>query len=128
MAPPNFSSPPDPEGFKIRVWAAIQQVPVGKVVTYGQVARLVGPPAGMSPEAYRIAGARWVGGAVAACPPGVPWQRVINAQGKISLPGQAGLDQRSLLEAESVQFDDHGRVDLKRFGWNPSEEEQLALF
>ena len=125
MVPPGYSSPTDLEAFKLRVWAVIQQVPVGKVVTYGQVAAWVGAPHGMDPGRYRAFGPRWVGGAISVCPPGVPWQRVINAQGKISLPGKGGLEQRELLEAEGVQFDDRGRVDLKRFGWDPSTAEPL---
>ena len=55
---------------------------------------------------------------MAACPDGVPWQRVINAQGKISLRGGSETRQRELLEAEGVVFDSQDRVDLKRFGWS----------
>lgn len=128
MASAHFSSPHDPEFYKLQVWAAVQQVPPGKVTTYGQIAKLVGAPAGMAPEAYRALGPRWVGGALAACPAGVPWQRVINAQGKISMPGKAGSEQRALLEAEGVQFDARGKIDLKRFGWLPPEPEQQPLF
>ena len=122
-----YSSPPNREEFKIKVWAFVQQVPVGKVVTYGQVAAQVGPPGGMAPENYRAFGARWVGGAIASCPPGVPWYRVINSQGKISLPGSAAFEQRALLEAEGVEFDARGKIDLKRYGWNPYVGEQLEL-
>jgi methylated-DNA-protein-cysteine methyltransferase-like protein len=128
MVPPGYSSPTDLEAFRLKVWAVIQQVPVGMVVTYGQVAALVGAPHGMDLARYRAFGPRWVGGAISNCPPGVPWQRVINAKGKICLPGKGGLEQRALLEAEGVQFDDRGRVDLKRFGWDPSTAEQLNLF
>ncbi|MCU0484475.1 MAG: MGMT family protein [Anaerolineales bacterium] len=128
MASQGYSSPTDLEAFKLKVWAFVQQIPVGKVITYGQVAAWIGAPEGMDPVRYRAFGPRWVGGAIAACPPGVPWQRVINAQGKISLPGKAGVEQRELLEAEGVQFDPHGRVDLKRFGWDPSSAEQMKLF
>lgn len=128
MATPGYASPSNLEAFRLRVWAVIQQVPVGRVVTYGQVAGWVGTPEGMDPTRYRAFGPRWVGGAISACPPGVPWQRVINAQGKISLSGNGGLEQREFLEAEGVQFDKRGRVDLKRFGWDPSTSEQLNLF
>ena len=128
MASAHFSSPHDPELYKLRVWAAVQQIPPGKVTTYGQIAKLVGAPAGMAFESYRALGPRWVGGALAACPAGVPWQRVINAQGKISMPGKAGSEQRALLEAEGVQFDARGRIDLKRFGWPPPAAEQQPLF
>ncbi|MDO9349360.1 MAG: MGMT family protein [Anaerolineales bacterium] len=70
------------------VWDIVRQIPAGKVATYGQIAALIPPPGGMPLPDYLAFEARWVGGAMAACPPDVPWQRVINAQGKISLrPG-----------------------------------------
>jgi len=53
----------------------------------------------------------------AACPAEVPWQRVINAQGKISLKGEAAQKQRLRLEAEGIEFDARGRIDLNRFRW-----------
>jgi methylated-DNA-protein-cysteine methyltransferase-like protein len=60
---------------------------------------------------------------MAACPENVPWQRVINAQGKISLrQGSGGTRQRELLEAEGVQFDERDRVDLKQYQWEGSPE------
>jgi methylated-DNA-protein-cysteine methyltransferase-like protein len=114
---PGFTSPPNPADFRAQVWAITCQIPPGKVATYGQIATWVGTPAGVSDQDYRAFGARWVGGAMAACPDGVPWQRVINAQGKISLRGGSETRQRELLEAEGVVFDSHERVDLKRFGW-----------
>jgi methylated-DNA-protein-cysteine methyltransferase-like protein len=92
------------------VYAVVRQVPRGKVTTYGQVSKIVG-----------TVSARQVGYALHAVKPGmdVPWQRVVNSQGKISLQGS---DQRRLLEAEGVEFDDRDRIDLKRFGWaGPSE-------
>jgi methylated-DNA-protein-cysteine methyltransferase-like protein len=59
---------------------------------------------------------------MAACPSDVPWQRVLNSQGRVSLrPG--GAEQRRLLEEEGVVFDSRDRVDLKVYGWKgPSEE------
>ena len=59
-----------------------------------------------------------VGGAMATCPEDVPWQRVINSQGKVSLrKGDGWENQRFLLEAEGVIFDDRERVDLSVFSW-----------
>lgn len=111
---------PERQAFYARVWQVVRQIPAGRVATYGQIATLVSPPQGVSAEEYRAWGARWVGGAMAACPQDVPWQRVLNAQGKISLPEQrGGLKQRRLLEAEGVPFDEKGLVDLQRFGWTP---------
>lgn len=114
---PNFTSPPNPAAFNAAVWELVRQIPEGKVATYGQIAALIPPPEGMTPKDYQAFGARWVGGAMAACPEGVPWQRVINAQGKISLRRGAER-QRELLEAEGVEFDQRERVDLARYAWS----------
>lgn len=123
MSSAPFTSPPDRDFFNALVWDIVRQIPAGKVTTYGQIAALIPAPPGMSARDYAAWGARWVGGAMAACPADVPWQRVINAQGKISLRrGPGYLNQRKLLEAEGVLFDDNERVDLARFGWpGPSD-------
>jgi methylated-DNA-protein-cysteine methyltransferase-like protein len=94
-----------------RIYAIVRKIPRGRVASYGQVARLAGLPGQ----------ARQVGYAMYALPRGttVPWQRVINAQGRVSrrrVPG-AELTQRMLLEREGVRFGASGRVDLGRFGW-----------
>ena len=110
-----FTSPPNPQEFNERVWQLVRQVPRGKVATYGQIALMLPPPAGVDLESYRAFVPRWVGGAMAACPDDVPWQRVINSQGKISeRPGAE--KQRLLLEAESIEFV-KDKVDLKKVGW-----------
>jgi len=94
-----------------QVYQAVRHIPPGKVATYGQIARLLGNPRA----------ARTVGWALHSLPSGsdVPWQRVINASGTISLDtrGPGGAIQRVLLEAEGVVFDDQGRVDLETHGW-----------
>ena len=94
-----------------RIYRTVRKIPEGRVATYGQIAELAGLP--RQP--------RQVGYALAALRPGndVPWHRVINAKGEISLradPDAGGL-QRALLEAEGVEFDDRARVSLSRFGW-----------
>ena len=53
---------------------------------------------------------------------GVPWQRVVGAQGKLSLSGRSGTLQRALLEAEGIQFDESGRIPMERFSWDPETE------
>jgi methylated-DNA-protein-cysteine methyltransferase related protein len=113
-----FSSSPDPMIYKNMVWDIVRQIPTGQVATYGQIAAIVPVPPGMDAQDYKAFGARWVGGAMAACPVDVPWQRVINSQGKISLPPGAGYQhQRQLLEEEGVIFDERDRIDLNRFRW-----------
>jgi methylated-DNA-protein-cysteine methyltransferase-like protein len=113
-----YVSPPKREEFNHKIWALVRQIPPGKVSTYGRIAAFLAPPPGMDPKSYLAFGARWVGGAMANCPQDVPWQRVINSQGKVSLrPGGGGNQQRQLLEEEGIIFDEHNRVDLKIYAW-----------
>lgn len=121
-----FISPPNMHEFNNKVWAIVRQIPSGKVMTYGQIGWLIPPPGSMEAHKYRSFAPRWVGGAMANCPSDVPWQRVINSQGKISERRSGGTEQRKLLEAEGVLFDDRGRVDLKRYNWEGPSEEWLA--
>jgi len=93
-----------------QVYALVRKIPRGKVTSYGRIAR-------------EIEGctARMVGYALAALPweSNVPWQRVINHQGKVSPrnSGHGSWAQRELLEAEGVAFDAHGRADFQKYGW-----------
>lgn len=102
--------------FNRAVWQIASQVPLGKVATYGQVGAFIRRPVGVSEEDYKAYRARWVGAAMAACPDSVPWQRIINSQGKIS-PRRGADMQRRLLEGEGVIFDPRDRVGLARFAW-----------
>jgi methylated-DNA-protein-cysteine methyltransferase-like protein len=101
---------PEAKALFPRIYEVVRQVPRGRVTTYGAVAHIVG--AGCD--------ARLVGYAMAGLSDDtVPWQRVINAQGKISARAGRGAElQRKRLEAEGVTFDERGRVDFGRFGWN----------
>jgi len=95
------------------IYAAVRRIPRGRVATYGQIATLVGVPRQ----------ARLVGYALSAIPESnpIPWHRVVNAAGEISLRGasSAGVTQRLMLEREGVRFDARGRIELKRFRWEP---------
>jgi len=104
-------------GFFEQVYRLVRQVPPGKVTSYGTIAHILGNPRA----------ARTVGWALHSLPPSegdarggsVPWQRVINSRGRISTSCEEhgeGL-QRALLEAEGIEFDEHGYVDWDRFGW-----------
>jgi methylated-DNA-protein-cysteine methyltransferase-like protein len=113
-----YVSPPRRDEFNHLVWDLVRQIPAGMVSTYGHIASLLPPPPGMNPKSYLSFGPRWVGGAMANCPQDVPWQRVINSQGKVSLrPGGGGSLQRELLESEGVVFDDRDRINLKTYEW-----------
>lgn len=123
-----FVSPPNQQAYYEQVWNLVRQIPKGKVTSYGQIALMLPVPPGVDFETYKAFGPRWVGGAMAACPDDVPWQRVINAQGKISdRPGAER--QRQLLEEEGVLFV-KDKVDLKKYGWRGAGDEarQESLF
>ncbi|MCL4261577.1 MAG: MGMT family protein [Anaerolineae bacterium] len=126
----HYTSPPDQPAYNEQVWHLVRQVPHGTVVTYGQIAQMLPPPIGVELEEYKTFGPRWVGEAMAACPADVPWQRVINAQGKISnRPG--AQRQRQLLEEEGILFV-KDKVDLKVYQWpgpgHEDEPRQAKLF
>ena len=90
-------------------------------MTYGGIGALIPPPAGTHWTGYARVRARWVGYAMAECPEDVPWQRVVNAQGRISpRPGLSGRLQRALLKDEGVRFDRSGRLDMDLLEWKPS--------
>jgi len=121
----NYSSPASPAEYRSKVWEWVKRIPTGYVATYGQIASLIQPTEGVDPRNFAVFGARWVGAAMAACPEGIPWQRVVNSKGEISLsPGSGGKLQRELLESEGIEFDEHGRINMKLYRWpGPSENE-----
>ena len=92
-------------------YEVVASIPEGRVATYGQVAQLAGEPGR----------ARLVGRALGALEEDseVPWHRVLNSRGRISLRGLGDSEhlQRILLEAESVEFSQAGTVDLNRYQW-----------
>ena len=94
------------------VYDLVRQVPPGRVATYGQISNLMGNL--LSPLA--------VGWALHSCPDGVPWQRVVNAQGLCStdrLPDTPPGLQKAMLESEGVAFGEDGTIDLDRYRWEP---------
>jgi methylated-DNA-protein-cysteine methyltransferase related protein len=100
-----------------QVYAVVRTIPRGKVLTYGQIAALLGSP-------YM---ARQVGWAMHGCPKGLPWQRVVGAGGKILVnslsAGGGALLQRRLLELEGVHFAGH-RIDMAAHQFVPSMMKQ----
>ena len=100
-----------------RIYALIRAIPKGRLMSYGSVAAALGKP--RAPRA--------VGGALSRLPEGhdVPWWRVISSSGRISTPNihHTANIQRSLLEAEGVEFSDAGYVDWDRFGWGPTPDQ-----
>ncbi len=97
--------------FLMQIFAVIHQIPYGQVSTYGQVAQLAGYPG------Y----ARHVGKALGNLPKGskLPWHRVINSKGEISLKGTAYDRQKGKLEDEGIVVNLAGKVRLKDYQWQP---------
>ncbi|CAH0540726.1 MGMT family protein [Vibrio marisflavi] len=97
--------------FLQQILLVISQIPQGKVTTYGEIARMAGYPG------Y----ARHVGKALGNLPEGskLPWFRVINSQGKISLTGENAARQKSLLELDGIKVNENGKVQLNQYKWQP---------
>lgn len=114
---------PDPERFNATVWDIVRRIPAGRVATYGFIASMIPPPPGVEAADYARLGPRWVGDAMNAVSaidePTVPWQRVINARGGISLPegSRSARIQRERLEAEGIIFGPKDTCDLRVAGW-----------
>ena len=100
------------DDFEQQLYTWLAQVPAGRVVTYGQLAKLIGRPNG----------ARWVGRQMGRLPrgTGLPWFRVVNASGRSSIPvDNSGWNrQLRLLRDEGVEIVD-GRISLRRYQWDP---------
>ncbi len=102
--------------YRERVYEIVRRIPRGRVMTYGQIAKLLG-------EGYTP---RTVGYVMHAADENDPWHRVINAQGgcstgRIVLPPDK---QQRMLEAEGIKFDARGRCDLNQYRWTPDEADQ----
>jgi methylated-DNA-protein-cysteine methyltransferase-like protein len=95
------------KSFAEQVYDIVALIPEGKVTSYGHIARMLGKPRG----------AREVGWAMSNCPEGLPWQRVVMADGGIAGGGFAEM-RRELLEGEGVVFTIGGKVDMKECFWN----------
>jgi len=92
--------------FYKQVYEIVEQIPYGKVISYGDIAKLLGWPRS----------AREVGRAMRLCPEGLPWQRVVMADGTITGGSFADM-RREILVSESVQFLTDGRVDMNVCRW-----------
>ena len=105
-------APPRETPFTQDVKAAIRSIPRGRVATYGQIAALAG-------REHGARGVAWIlhSSSEAA---GLPWHRVIGGAGRISLPRRRGFEeQKRRLSAEGVAVGPGGRIDLKRYQWEP---------
>ncbi len=100
------------DGAFAAVYALVWRIPRGRVMSYGQIATLIGNR--LSPRA--------VGWAMHGCPQGLPWQRVVNAQGGCStdrLPDSPTGLQQHLLESEGIEFRSNGTLNIEIYRWTP---------
>lgn len=98
------------EKFTEKIVQVILQIPYGKVLTYGSVAELAGNPRAARQVSWAL---KSLTGKYK-----LPWHRVINSKGEISLPSSRGKElQQELLESEGVSFDEKGKVDLDIYLW-----------
>lgn len=97
--------------FHMQIFTVIHQIPKGKISTYGTIAKMAGYPG------Y----ARHVGKALGRLPEGstLPWYRVVNSQGKISLKGNDLLRQKTKLVDEGIEVSELGKISLKQYLWRP---------
>ena len=99
--------------FTREVKAVIRRIPRGRVATYGQIAALAG-------REHGARGVAWILHSSSEAS-GLPWHRIIGAAGRISLPrGRGFAEQKGRLITEGVAVGPGGRVDLKRYQWEPS--------
>jgi methylated-DNA-protein-cysteine methyltransferase-like protein len=107
----------DPK-YRERVFKLVQRIPPGRVMTYGQVAAILG-------EGYTP---RTVGFVMHSSEGDLPWHRVINAQGACSTGGLLlpSNKQQLMLEREGIDFDERGRCKLENYLWNPKAKEKSA--
>ena len=111
------TSPPNQQAFYEQVWSFLSAR--CRAARWSHTARsliLLPPPEEMDLDTYQALSPRWVGSAMAACPNDVPWQRVINAQGKMAADWPGAQRQRQLLEQEGIVFV-KDKVNLKVYQW-----------
>lgn len=102
--------------FYEQVYAVVRRIPPGQVTSYGRVARMLGRPNAARAVGYALGALKGQGRKGRE---DVPWQRVVNGQGRISIVNRevTAAQQAELLRAEGVEVDDQLRIDLDRFLW-----------
>ena len=107
----------DQPNFYEQVYAVVRRIPAGKVTSYGRVAEMLGRPHAARAVGYSLSALKDRRGQEAYA--NIPWQRVINSQGRISIVNRdhGPNQQAELLRAEGVQVNDDLRVDFGQYLW-----------
>ncbi len=104
--------PGDKPSLHEKIIACIRRIPRGRVATYGQIARLAGSPRAARQVAWALSSSSYSRG--------LPWQRVVNREGRIALPRGGPYERQvRLLKKEGVSLDENERIDLAKYGWKP---------
>ncbi|MFP6597332.1 MAG: MGMT family protein [Candidatus Hydrogenedentota bacterium] len=109
----------NPENFYEAVYRVVCRIPRGRLMSYGQIATILGTPRA----------SRAVGYAMRACSDDLPWQRVINVKGQISARDdvERPMLQQMLLNDEGIDFDDDETCDLEGLRWEPRDPDRFAF-
>ena len=121
-AEPTTAATAERADFPSRVFAIVARIPYGRVTTYGWIARAIGEPRSARMVGWALHGTHGRSG--------LPCHRVINRNGELTGRWHWGDPNlmRALLEEEGIEFDAQERVDLKRFGWYPEEDEGMTKY
>lgn len=102
--------------FREQVCAVVRKIPRGRVATYGQIAAMAGAPGRARQVGWALHGS--------SEKEDIPWHRVVNYKGKISLPKHNGYEvQLALLKSEGVRFDEQESISFDAFGWQANAKE-----
>jgi len=106
-------------GFFVQVYRVTQRIPAGKVTSYGRIAQMLGRPRAARAVGYALSALQDAGSGALYTSATVPWQRVVNSQGRISIVNRThtAAEQARLLREEGVMVDETGRVDLNLYLW-----------
>lgn len=116
----------DPIQFFEKVYVIVRLIPKGKVTSYGRIAEMLDAPRGARAVGYAMRGLKHKEGNPTY--EGIPWQRVVNAQGRLSIPNVGKHIQKELLEEEGIMISKDFKIDLKKYLWEgllPHEVEKF---
>ena len=106
--------------FYVKVYKVAQRIPAGKVTSYGRIAQMLGSPHAARAVGYAMSALKNPDSQAEYTAATVPWQRVVNSQGRISIRHREATAQKQaqLLRMEGVEVDENLRINLDKFLWS----------